>query len=309
MNVMVTGFPRSGTTFVGRTISAGRGFSYVHEPFNSKWPALGTKFRAFPFWRPDEESKDDMALLCKLQSVFGFIPSIPDIRHADWSRPVFSLKRMARTVFPPCGPIFKPHVVLKDPLAVCATDILIRRFDMKAIVMFRDPVEIAASIHKYGWRLNPERFTGQATMAAWMDDETQREMDTLDPDDRSSHVLLTAHAWNLVHRLLASKTRSSETVMYVRHSDLIKSPKEVIGRILEWLGIADDPARRKFVEDHCRREEIKGQSETPDILDVRRNLSKGTRVSEKILRSDEIAGIRSITGDIESHFSKLMDPS
>ena len=306
MRILVTGFPRSGTTFVGRAIASTPGVHYVHEPFNEEWPAVGTSFRVHPFWRPDEDCEKDMGHLGRLDSVFGFRPSVPTFSRGDWSRPRFALKRAVRSMVPPLGPLYKKHLVFKDPLAICAADILAKRYRMRTIVMFRDPLGVVASIRRYGWRINPDHITHQPQLRREVGEDMVDTMEAIAAgDSETREAELIAQTWLISSKLLENRLSPGNDVIYIRHADLIRDPDHVIEKVVDWLALDEGHrARKRFLDRHCRGTSTSALGSIRRPTDLNRMGSSDFGCYSDDLNDREIESVRSITS---SAFRAMID--
>lgn len=306
MRFLVTGFPRSGTTFMGRGLSAGRGVHYVEEPFNSRWPSPGTGFRAHSFWRPDPDSDEDLRRLHKLDTLFSPKPAWPEVKLGDWARPSFTLRRLVKTILPSPLRMLKKSVLVKDPLAVCSADILARRYGLKVIVMIREPLDVIASIARYGWRVRPDRFTRQSSLRRFLEGGFCEAFDVLaEQDGDHSRVLASACSWHAVHRILAATIPDIQSVKLVRHSDVIRDPQSTLAEVLDWLEVDIDSGHRRFIDTNCREHAIRGQSTIPAPDDIRRNTGSFTSGGGDALPEETRSAIRGIVGDLDAVVEEL----
>ncbi|MFN2389931.1 MAG: sulfotransferase, partial [Actinomycetota bacterium] len=135
--ILVTGSHRSGTTWVGKMLSASGQTAYLHEPFNPRRRPGWTGNR-IPYWflyvTPANERyyvpvvEDLLALRYPWQSGLSDIRSF---RHAalyavDGARSVRYRLRRARPL-------------VKDPIALFSAPWLADRFDAQVVIMVRHP--------------------------------------------------------------------------------------------------------------------------------------------------------------------------
>lgn len=282
---------------MGRAVAACPKTHYVHEPFNSKYPVAATSFRKYPFWRPCESSQDDEDSLRKLDNIFKARPGIPSVARSDWSSPKFTMHRILRTAIPSLAPRLKRNFVLKDPLAVCSTDVLAKRYDMKVVILVRDPVEVVSSVRRYGWSILPSRFIGQESLSPFIDDGIRSKVEKLEPDSCfEDRIAMVAYSWLITHRLLEHVIPKIDCVEVVSHADLTKDPMRVVNSVVERLGMDFSGSRMRFLDEHCKQSAIKGQGSLPHPGDVRRTVgainSKTEDMDEKI-----VGIIRAIAGE------------
>jgi hypothetical protein len=149
VNVFVTGTIRSGTTFVGKALASARDSIYIHEPFNPDSPwnsAIPTPISHFYI-------SDHNALLYRAR-LGALLKLQPNIR-GQWLESV----RQDRNNFieksiPDGSSRESLNKIIKDPLGIFCTEWLVRRWDLKPVLVVRDPREVIKSIFRMSWHKN-----------------------------------------------------------------------------------------------------------------------------------------------------------
>lgn len=190
--VLITGFPRSGTTFVGSILATPATVAYLHEPLNPGCglPAASTRFADLD--RPEcEELAAEMDDLLELRGRLR-----GSVYPGDGM-----LMRAAKTAVRGRGPAHlllarvppRPqHVVIKDPFAMASIPWFHER-GCTTLLLVRHPAAVLASFRRLGWRgAGPiRRF---APTVGGLD---AREQAWFDEGDDLTRIALF---WRLAHR-------------------------------------------------------------------------------------------------------------
>ncbi|MGW0804164.1 sulfotransferase [Nonomuraea sp. NPDC002799] len=156
MTVLVTGLPRSGTSWTGRMLAAGGGLVYVNEPLNPQHPPgrCPGVLRATVTHRFQYICDDNAA---------DWLPAFRDtvsLRY-HWraelraNRSPYDLARLLRygTAFT-VGRLAGRRALLDDPFAVLSAGWFAARLGCKVIALVRDPVSFVASWRRLGWTVH-----------------------------------------------------------------------------------------------------------------------------------------------------------
>ncbi|MFG1947865.1 sulfotransferase [Nonomuraea sp. NPDC048826] len=153
--VLVTGLPRSGTSWVGKMLAAGGELVYVNEPLNPQHPPGRCPgiLRARVSHRFQYICDDNSA---------AWLPAFRDtvaLRYG-WAaelrvnRAPYDLARMLRygTAFA-FGRLVGRRALLDDPFAVLSAAWFAERLGCRVIALVRDPVTFVASWQRLGWTI------------------------------------------------------------------------------------------------------------------------------------------------------------
>lgn len=298
--ILVTGHPRSGTTWVGRTIAFYSGVRYIHEPFGAGYSELLIRKSAFmyPFKHISDGNEDQHADLYRYLSdtlglTYHFRKELSAIQGLlDGLR---LLRRLVRLVKVRCS---HARPLIKDPASLFAAEWLAQSFGMRVIVLIRHPAAVVSS-WKRGVRVIAfRRFAEQRELLEGMLrpfakeilDYTKRERDIIDQG-----ILL----WNcLYHTILAYKRHHPEW-LFARHEDLSRNPVEGFRDIFSFLSL---PFRKSIVQEIVRHTQPGNPVEPENPRDLKRDSRANIWNWKKRLTPDEIRRIRKGTEEIASHF-------
>ncbi len=244
--LLVTGSHRSGTTWVGRTLTKVPGLAYLHEPFNpltrpgicgrgfTKWFTYVCDANEAPY---AEAIANSLAFRYQLGAEIKSIRSPKDIlRLIRDYRNFNALHTQA-----PCP-------LMKDPIALFSTPWLAKRFEMKVIVMIRHPLGFAGSLKKADWHHPFAHFLDQPLLMEAHLEPFRTQIEDFagrHPDIVDQAILL----WNIAHHVIAKFRESHPEWIYVRHEDLSKDPVEGFESLFQVLGLDfSDAIRREIAE-------------------------------------------------------------
>jgi hypothetical protein len=153
--LLVTGLPRSGTSWVGKMLEASGEVVYVNEPMNPQHPPGqspgvldATVTHRFQYISDDDEQWR-RAFEKTLGLRYGFRAELGRNRSA------YDLARMAKygTSFT-TGRLRGRRAMLDDPFAIFSTGWLVQQMGVEAVVLVRDPVSFVGSWRALNWRIH-----------------------------------------------------------------------------------------------------------------------------------------------------------
>lgn len=290
--VLVTGVPRSGTTFVGRVLATSVRCDYVHEPFNPQ-VGLPSVRRLFPYAPPgsselDEEVSRLMRYDMRLRTA-TFPQDSPGrrvVKRMVGSRGPFYL-RLAKL-----NP-YSETAVMKDPHAILLTPLLLDRFGFRVVGMIRHPAAVVASFKARRWppgRALEDLLTDPRTAEAVLADDRSRVERVLSSprlDIEGPAVL-----WRVLTRFLLCVAEAHPSLTVVRHEDLGTRPHEAFARMFTHCGLGYGRRVR------ARVERWTSGGRFPDRGELRRESAKLVREGPAALTAEDRELVLGHTGDL-----------
>ena len=144
--VLVTGAPRSGTTWIGQMLASAAELNYIHEPFNPAWQIAESicnkRFdQFFTYICEDNETEYILPIKQMVQGKYDWklgllrSNSIKDIKKHLHNWRTFYKHRKAGGV-----------PLIKDPIALMSAEWLADRFNINIVVIIRHPCAFVSSL-------------------------------------------------------------------------------------------------------------------------------------------------------------------
>jgi hypothetical protein len=266
--VLVVGAPRSGTTWVGRTLGHASGAGFVREPDNPiNHPFAIRAKRAlgrFPVLSPGDPASPDYERLwtCAFDATYSMALPVRVLRHLRLraarrvvrmgsleplrspfpdpkSALPFRLRMAGRLGFPLSRPPLTKHAVVKSVFAALALEWIHDRWQPEITIVLRDPLNVIASWVELGYShigLYRHPLVVDRYLRRWR----------IEPPDPSASPLASV-AWQVgfLTCVLEDLAERHPDWRVVVHEDLCQDPvrrlRELCGDLgLEWTSAAED---------------------------------------------------------------------
>jgi len=298
--ILVTGAPRSGTTWVGQMLALSPCVNYVHEPFNPDSPPgaaiCGVRFaQYFTYITEENESPYYGAIKRMMEGRYDLWRGFARVRSVDGALRNLRAWRDFRAHRRSGG-----VPLIKDPIALMSSEWLVRRFDMRCVVMIRHPAAFVASMKRLGWSAFPERWA--LSQPLLMRDHLapfERDIERLRTGEHD-FIERTSLAWKLFHHVILHFREKHPDWVFVRHEDISRDPSAVYEGMYRRFGLEFDADTRGTIAEHTDGSNPGSASNDEKVfkLNSRANISawKG-RLSEK-----EVQRVRSLVGGVGERF-------
>jgi hypothetical protein len=311
--ILVTGMPRTATSWVGKMLEASGTLVYVNEPMNpqhppGRSPGVLRAEVAHAFQYISEENED------------GWLPAFRDTVRLRF-HPLAELRRnhrpydLARTVKYTAGfalgRLRGRRALLDDPYAVFAAPWLARRVGCRVVVTVRDPVATVSSWRRLGW---VPRLGELLAQPALVRDRLARFAPDLEAavagnGHGADGVGPASLLWRVIYGTVAGYRGEVPGLEVVRHEDLSADPVPAFQALYGRLGLPFGPGAEEAIRaattagsgGGAMRWSVSsgGVSKTAARrLDSRANL----QVWRERLSDDEVARIRELTADVAGEF-------
>lgn len=291
--IIISGSPRSGSTWVGKVLAEHPKTHYVHEPFN-----IGIKRNISPFkyWmegvfenQPDNHLTNVKKYLKSFYAIdSNFLKSElrKVINFNSFRKFIWTLIEL-RQVTP----------ILKDPIAFFALEWIYKNFPTKIIITIRHPAAVVASLKQKGWGYDFQQMLDQPDLMNNYLSPLRVEIEEF-ASTRKTIVEQGALLWKTVYFVNKIYMKNYPSWFYVRNEDLSLDPFDQYEDMLNFTGLSTS----QEVYDYVRKTTTarKGE-ETYLVRDSKRNISKW----KNILSEEEIAHIKEFTSGVwEQYYSE-----
>jgi hypothetical protein len=285
--ILVTGAPRSGTTWVGRVLDLSPTVGYINEPFNpTHQPGIcSCVFRRWYQYvhagNAHEYVPGLTATLSFRYDLFAQLRRRPDrtsleaLARDSWN---FALGRLRRA-----------RPLVKDPIAVFSSEWLAGTFGAAVVVLVRHPAAFAESVRRLGWVFPFQDLLAQDELMrdhlADFEAEMRRAVArTLDPVEQAALM------WQLVYSVLVRFGQAHPDWVFLRQEDLARGPVEGFSNLFDQLGVPFDDRIERGVRWYSSGElELEAAAVEGTI---RRHSEDTTRRWRQHLTRDERARVR-----------------
>lgn len=284
--VLVTGCPRSGTTFAGTVLSFPREVDYFHEPLNPECGLPSVTRRHMDL--ADSSSGD---IVAELEALFDYEPVL---RGATYSSDGL-VRQSAKRFIGARGPAhltmarwnpWSEHIVIKDPFAVRSLDWFIDR-GVQVVGIVRHPAAVAASHRRLGWRAEDLRDTLTEIL-----DGTDSSDPHLERARHGSDLESAAAIWSVLTSLLVRDPR----VHLVLHEHLSADPVREFAALRSRLGLPWSRIAERRLERMTSGNRAAARSGPQQQL--RRSSHELSAAALASLTDHEIRSVWSIAGDV-----------
>lgn len=248
-HILVTGPHRSGTTWVGKTVSKSHGIKYVHEPFNvgRSHKHVGLKLDTWFLYAPTSPQKE------QIQKSFDGILSESRLKYAIHISKTQGVNFTSPLLF--CKHLFlhPSRVLIKDPISLFSAGWLYDRYNLHVICMIRNPLAFAGSIKKAAWSFDFNHLLIQDELMqnrlSMFRDEIA-EFAERPPNIVDQACLL----WNIMHTVISHYQETYPDWLFMRHEDLASDPSEQFLKIFNHLGMAFSPTVREMIINYTNQD-------------------------------------------------------
>jgi len=292
--ILLTGMPRSGTTWVGRILAAGGEVGYINEPFNLA-VSPGSFRVPVAHWYAYVTTETEAEFLPALARGLRFdYPLARELRRCrnrtDLHHTLRSWREFARSR--------GRRPLVKEPHAVFSVEWFVERLGSDVVFMVRQPLAVVSSWKRLGWNFDFANLLDQsALMRDWLSPFEPEMRAALSPS--WTLVERVALLWKVVYSIVDDERFPQ--VQLVRHEDLSAHPERRYADLFRTLDLAytSDVAqavRKSTAPGNPAEIRIERQHETE--LDSKANLGNWRHR----LTDDEVTRIRELTADAAERF-------
>jgi hypothetical protein len=308
--ILVTGMPRTATSWVGKMLEASGALVYVNEPLNPKHPPgrspgvlRAEVTHAFQYISEENEQRWLPAFRDTLRLRFHPLAELRRNHH-----PYDLARALKYTAGFGLGRLRRRRALLDDPYAVFAAPWLARRFGCRVVVTVRDPVATVSSFRRLGWTPRLGELLAQPALVR---DRLGRFLPELEAAGvgQADAVGQASLLWRAIYGAVAEYRREIPDLEVVRHEDLSADPVPAFATLYHRLGLPFGPQVEKAIvtattagsdrSSHRWSISARGVSKTgARRLDSRANL----QAWRERLTEGEVARVRELTAGVAEGF-------
>jgi hypothetical protein len=292
--ILLTGMPRSGTTWVGRMICASGRVGYINEPFNLA-VSPGTFRVPVRHWYTYITNENEEGILPALSDALEFkYPLVRELSRCRNRTDLLHTLKMWRSF----ARSQNRRPLVKEPHAVFSAEWFARRLGSEVVVTVRHPAAVVSSWKRLGWSFDFAHLLEQpALLQDWLDPFTP-EMEAARAPSRDL-VDRVALLWRIIYSVVADYQRDFPEVRVVRHEDLSRWPLEEYAKLYDALDLSFTSEAKEAVNASSSSEnpkETRVENPHETFVDSRANLENW----RQRLSAGEISRVRRLTEESAS---------
>ncbi len=280
--ILVTGVPRSGTTWLARLLATCRGTALVgREPMNPHQGQYRLGGSVTGWSRITHPTARQRRLLTRTYK--GRNPwTYGRYGHRQWA-----------------APLPWTRVVIKDPFALLSVPAIQRTTGATVVVVYRHPAAVLASYRRMGWRPDTREVADLLPVAPQPLKEPPVECsDALAGQARATSM---AAFWQVLHRMALGPMRANDRVITVSHEELSVGGVGAARRLVEELGLEADPHRIEQLMRPRRPKEV----DEHRLHNLSRSSAEASQQWRTRVPAHELDQIEEQTQDVRSELNKL----
>ena len=263
--ILITGTPRSGTTFVGEILSHSKQLKYVYEPMN---PDYGYPIKNYKC----------IICGCKVDKWYRYITKENDLGYYKHFKHLINSKALQGKT-----------ALLKAPFSAFAAEWLNEEFGARPIVMFRNPLSFVSSIKRMNWPVDFKDFLEQEELMTEHLSEYKDEMIKVqnNPEDIIGNGILQ---YNVFYSYIQKLQKAHPEWLYVKLEDLSENPVPNFKKIFEHFDLDfSKDVENKIVE--FTSEKNPTEVKTSTVHALKRNSKELMNVWKQRLTDEEVTRI------------------
>ncbi|MBL8091483.1 MAG: sulfotransferase domain-containing protein [Anaerolineales bacterium] len=299
--ILVTGSHRSGTTWVGKMLSANEDVAYISEPLNLLH-RTGVFRVPVKYWYTYINKENEIEYLPAFQELLNFqyhlwleiksLRSIKDFLRMGRDFRIFSKANLEGQ-----------RALIKDPFALFSSAWFAEKLNCQVVITLRHPAGFTSSLKRLGWNFDFDNLLNQPLL---MRDHLEKDRHAMQSVDKNDIVTQGALLWKFIYRFVHLTSSLFPRFNLVRHEDLSLDPVTGFQNLYQKLGLDfTEKVKTKIINSSSSENPNKlSKNKTHSVnLDSRANLDNW----KKILTPEEITRIRNITEDVSHHFYSEQD--
>ncbi|MDZ7717855.1 MAG: sulfotransferase domain-containing protein [Balneolaceae bacterium] len=249
-HILVTGTHRSGTTWVGRTLSKTKNVELVYEPFNPETTRYNFEYK-FDHWFEHVPTSQNYREIKREfdryipNTAFQYPAKICRESGYNWKTPLIYLKYLLLSGN-------RPRYLLKDPIALLSAGWLYERYQLKVICMIRNPLAFAGSLKKQGWDFDFKNFLNQEKLINTRLEPFKKEIEKTDAEgDFIDRISLL---WNVLNFVILDYRETYPEWLFMKHEKLAQDPIENFRKMFTYLDLEFSEEIEQYIREFTSKQ-------------------------------------------------------
>lgn len=290
-HILVTGPHRSGTTWIGRTLSRNSSVELVYEPFNPDFDRYNFTYR-FENWFQHVPTSDKRAEIERYFDDYlpnsGFEYAKKVSRESGYSAktPLIFLKHFLMGSS-------RPRYLLKDPIALMSAGWLYEQYSLRVICTTRNPLAFVGSLKKQGWDFDFNNILNQEELVdryfGHLKDPMKQALEKSDFIERASLL------WNVLNTMVLHYRGQYPEWFFTTHEEAAAHPVETFRKMFASLSLPFTSEIISYIENATSGS---GSAESSSHHFTPRDAKSTINEWQELLTDDEISRVSESTADI-----------
>jgi hypothetical protein len=321
--ILITGAPRSGTTFLGKIIAKSRDVSYVHEPFNGQYgiESHGDSYYYLHKSKSDPKFESSVSKILnrekvkyKLLDFDGRTVNSKAELLKKFYETQFSVKNLVRL---PWKLIFRSktnldyqinrlfqknkRVLIKDPTICLSSDYLAQNHDFFVVMLIRHPLAYVSSMKRLGWGAIGHRYFSNNTDLLENYLLNLKDQIKSPEEDDFDYIKQYSIDWNCFYTVLFDFIKNNPRIYPITHEKLSLNPDEELRKIFSFLELDYTDSIQKHVSEFTTSSN-RTEAKNGKVHDLHRNSKNLIKIWRKRLSEEDISIIKHETFELASEY-------
>lgn len=302
--ILVTGSPRSGTTWVGNILALSQNLLYIQEPFNPNIKySQGRCGVSFDYWFQYICSDNEEKYLNSLKNTFSLNydinKALRDIKNLR-SFKIYAGEYRRFIV----SKLKNRQPLIKDPISIFSAEWIASNFDPNIIILIRNPVAFVGSMKKANWLFDFNNFLQQPLL---IDKYLSGHADEIKlfATHQTNIIEGSILLWKCIYNTVHQYRQNHPDWIFLKHEDLSLNVIDSFCDLFNQLNLDMTDEIRKNINSYSEA------SSKPDhliqTLEIKRNSADNLQTYKNRLTEEEINLIKIKTEEVAGYFYSSKD--
>ena len=234
--MLITGSPRSGTTWVGRMVNFSPRVFYISEFFSpEKGKHFGIGRGNFKNWFVYINHENGYLYHQKVKNAiemkYDFFYKILHVRaFNDLQWILGECGNIAKTYFARGATLFK------DPFAIFSAEWLAGIFNMNVLILIRHPAAFVSSMKRMNWKFDFNNFLDQPLLMKNLLNDFESEINDC-ARGKLDFMTQTAILWKIIYSIVLKYKSDHSDWLFLKHEDISREPIKKFKLIYKNFGL------------------------------------------------------------------------